>query len=266
MARTKRNESSFHGILFFILLLLSFILMQTADSNAGRALRGSTAGAFRSLLTPFSFIPRSFTLWEENAVLQQELMRLNQELLRTEQAVRENERLHELLELPQRPDYSLIPATVLAHEQAGFTHRLLINRGSSSSIEDHDPVVCAEGLIGKVVEVDLNSAQVILLNDPSFRARVRLSSSGVEGMLAYDYDRHVYLMKNVPLSTELILGDTVFTSGLESLFPPGLTIGMVSEFETTTGLFWRVVIQPLPELTSLTTVGVLHRNATHEMD
>jgi rod shape-determining protein MreC len=266
MARRKNTQSSFHGILFFSLLLISFIVMQTATTVAGQALRGTTAGFYRSLLSPFQFIPRSLQLWEENSALQQELMRLNMELMYHIEAGQENDRLHQLLDLPRQDGFELISATVLAREQAGFTHRILINRGSRSGIQNHDPVICVEGLIGKVVEVTASTAQVILLNDPSFRARIRLTRNQVEGMLTYDYDRHAYLMKNVPISTEISLGDTVVTAGLESLFPPGLPIGMVSEFKKTTGLFWEVALRPLPVLEAVTTVGVLHRSGSDELD
>ncbi len=266
MARRKQTQDSFYGILFFGLLLLSFLVMQTATTPPALAVRGTTAAVFKALLTPFSFIPRSFRLEQTNVALEQELMRLNLELARNDHYRRENQRLHELLQLPQHPDFELIPATVLAREQAGFTHRLLLNRGSTSGLQSHDPVVCPRGLVGKVVEVTPTTSQVILLNDPSFRARVRLQSNQVEGMLAYNYDRDVYLMNNVPLSAEITLGDTVVTAGLESLFPPAVPVGVVTAYETTAGLFWEVTLQPLAQLAALSTVGVLHRSGVDELD
>jgi hypothetical protein len=41
---------------------------------------------------------------------------------------------------------------------------------------------------------------------------------------------------------------------------------MVSEFKKTTGLFWEVALRPLPVLEAVTTVGVLHRSGSDELD
>lgn len=110
-----------------------------------------------------------------------------------------------------------------------FWHQyLLINGGKDRNFSYGMPVITKDGLIGKIVEVYDNYSKVLLLIDPEFSVDVRGENSRVLALCS-GIGTSVLKINYVPKFEELVLGETLVTSGLDGAFPEGIPVGYVIE-------------------------------------
>ena len=167
----------------------------------------------------------------------------------------------------------LVPAEVLSEGGgAGWWRSVRLSRGRDAGIVPGSPVICAEGLVGRVVSATATTAEVLLLCDANSQVActVRGRSGGARGILrgggvsrsptGLDLLHVVeplaadYLGKDL----ELRPGDRVFTSGLGDVYPAGIPIGVVAEVAPdSTRLFQRATVAPFADFASLDRVFVL---------
>jgi len=93
-------------------------------------------------------------------------------------------------------------------------------------------VVNGDGLIGRVYEVGINYAKVICIIDTRSAVACMVQSTRDNGIMrgeitqsARQAECYVYYL---PSLNNVVPGDTVITSGTDSLFPKGLRIGTVT--------------------------------------
>jgi len=106
-------------------------------------------------------------------------------------------------------------------------------------------VISGEGLVGRLTEVGVRAARVLLITDLNSRVPVIVESSHTAAVLAGDNSerpRLVYLGN----AKDIKIGDRVVTSGEGGIFPPGLPVGVVAALDS--GL---PRVEPYAELSEL---------------
>lgn len=166
----------------------------------------------------------------ENARLRDE----NAKLLHWQTVARhldnENRALRTQLNFIPDPDPSFITTRVIADTGGAFVHSMLINSGSRDGVRKGQAVIAGETLVGRIAEVGLRSARVLLLTDINSHIPVMLENSRAKAILTGDNSdrpRMAYLSPN----TTAAPGDRVVTSGHGGAFPPGIGIGVVSSVQ-----------------------------------
>jgi rod shape-determining protein MreC len=96
----------------------------------------------------------------------------------------------------------------------------------------------------KISDVSGSFSHVLLVTDINFSVAGRLQESRIEGIVSGTGFRKCQ-MKYVPYEEEVKKGDIIITSGLDSLFPPGLPIGYVSAVnKKNIGIFQDIEVLP----------------------
>jgi rod shape-determining protein MreC len=71
-------------------------------------------------------------------------------------------------------------------------------------------------------------------------------------------DKNSLIMNYVPGSTPIEVGETVYTTGLDGIYPPGLKIGEVTEVRTGSATVPHVIyIRPSAKISSMQEVAIL---------
>lgn len=171
----------------------------------------------------------------------------------------ENARLRRLAAYSQsRPEHRLLAAPVIGWGADARFRSVRIGRGGNDGLQPGMPVVTPEGLVGRVSHVYEDTADVLLLTDPSSaiavmtqRTRARASATGTGGMDALRLD---YLGR----SEDVEDGDLLVTSNAGGLYPKGLRVGRAIRVETVGyGLFKIAELEPSVDFSRLEDVQIV---------
>lgn len=143
-------------------------------------------------------------------------------------------------------DYTLEPATIIAHVPDDPSGSFIINIGQSQGITSGMPVITENGLVGIVGRVSERYCRVLTLMDPAVNIGVLDSTTLDTGILTGDAamsEDNTARLTYLRLQSEAAAGDLILTSGYGEQIPQGLTVGYLSEVSlAATGLTLEGVI------------------------
>jgi len=209
------------------------------------------------LASPVSTVKQLMDIREENQKLQQQnfvLQLQNSQLIESHQ---ENLRLRQLIGMAPYQELNGVPAKVVGHGSQVGLNSLLFDIGASAGIKPNMAIVAAEGLVGKVVAVAEKYSTGQILLDRNFRVGARVQRSRVEGLFLCANGIECKF-EGATQRADIKVGDTIITTGLNSMFPPGLRIGTVTQVsDTDLGLFEEVTVKPNVNFEKLEEVFIL---------
>ena len=129
-----------------------------------------------------------------------------------------------------------IPATIIKSSLNTQHNYLIIDKGSKDGVARNSGVITDKGVIGIVDAVsDHYSYAISFLNTELFIS-ARLGESGAVGPLAWDgTSSDKAILKEIPLQFKFAPGDTVYTSGYSTIFPPDIPIGVTGDSKIING-------------------------------
>lgn len=186
-----------------------------------------------SVFYPFQFtfnqINRIKNVFAENVQLKKEVTELSVEVASLKEKAIENERLRGLLNFTQDFSFDFVPVRVVARDPSIGNKTAIVNAGKSSGIQLYMPLVGERGVVGKVVQVMGNMSLVQLLKDPSSRTSVLSRRTRTVSILGTQNGSDFYIQCRK--HEDVVIGDTIVTSGLGGIYPRGLTVGVIDKLE-----------------------------------
>ncbi len=163
---------------------------------------------------------------------------------------------------------AIIPAEVIRSSTHLSSNYLIINKGSDDGVLAGQGGLSAGFVIGKVVEASTNNALVLPLIHTDMEWSARLGKLGPVGRLLWDgQNPQLAYMEDVPRSMPIATGDTVFTSGFQGIFPPGLIFGFISSAPPEQdGEFQRIQLELGAPFRSLRYIHIVDNRASAEID
>lgn len=192
-----------------------------------------------------------------NVELNQKLIQLSMQTSRYIEDHYENSRLRRMLDFDLQIPYRLVPAKVVGLKPIPQSKSIEINAGLAKGVNVNMPVVTADGIVGKTITVSRNTSIVQLLTDHNCRVSVIDQNTRAMGIVRWQGGR-LLEMGDVPIKSQLAVGDTVISSGLGGIYPPGLMVGTVVFIQNKEGkLFKDVLVKPSVDFSSLEEVFVV---------
>lgn len=236
-------------------------ILAPAEAVAAAPLNG-LSGLFNrvslSINAAFEELNSLGQLRERIAALEEQLARRQIELIELREAASDYVRLRDLLAYTAPlENQEFLPADVIAIEQTGIARSIIINRGTRDGIAPGMPVTTELGLVGRIIRVSANAAQVQLINDENSAVSSRLQTTRAHGSIIGQASG-VLRLTMVDLDEAIEQGDLVITSGLGGNFPPDIVVGQVTsvrqfEFE----LFQEAEVRSLFDFDTLELVLVI---------
>lgn len=247
--------------------------MQRGAMEVLSPIQSLASGAIKPARDAVNWIGDSIEAKDKNEELERELRDARIKQARLERQAAENEQLRGLVDFKESDDFpdgmKPVTARVIVHSPTEWYGRVNINKGRSSGIRVNQPVIAEGALIGKVTTVASRSAQVTLLTDSQSGVGAMLSGrkflgvvkTGAGGAVGSSDLQLVYIRQRGTIKT----GEMVVTSGtvtdpneVDSLFPPGIPIGEVSNVDPEERrLYGRVDIEPFANMQDIQIVQVL---------
>jgi rod shape-determining protein MreC len=263
-----------------LLVVLSLILLTAYFGEApGGRLHGVQRG-FLTVLSPIQdgankalkpvrdlvgWIGDTFHAKGERNQLRTQNEKLRRELIAERSERQSYDELVTLFGLDRRlsiADYHPVTATVIAKSPNLWYAVVTIDRGEADGVRVNDPVINAEGLVGKVSLVAPDGAYVSLITDSAVGVSARIGANGAPGILQPKVgDPNDLLLQYLPLNAPAPKGALVLTSGTvssrdDSLYPPDIPIGEVTSVDSESA-YRSVNVHPLVNLHNLDVVQVL---------
>ena len=278
--RTQREIRQRAPWWFFGLLALNFALMtydardESTKQRKIRTVAQSIAYPFQSTASSignlvgglFGGVGELRRASTENQQLRAQVEQMQNELRDTRQKASEGERLEKLLKLNEQTEYNAVTAQVIARDPSLWFDSITINKGRTAGVEINMPVVTADGIVGRIVSTSPVSAQVMLITDEKSGTGAvvgQLGQSNAVGSIKGMGENGLLDMRYVSGLEKVQLGDIVYTTGQDGIYPPGFSVGSVVELRPGTATQSQVIhIRPSAGLDRLKEVVILHYHPT----
>jgi rod shape-determining protein MreC len=234
-------------------------VLSPIEEGAERALK-----PVRDLVNWFG---ETFDARGENERLHNEVADLRAQLSESQSAVGENEQFEKLLDLDKTAalgGFDHVTGRVINRSPTVWYSTVTVDKGSSSGVAVNDPVINADGLVGRITAVTRGSAQVTLITDHRSAVSARLLPDGPTGVVEPEVgDPDDLLLDFIDNDETDLEGKILVTAGwsngqVSSAYPPGLQIGRVSDAQLGgQEAFQSVHVDPFADLRELDFVQIL---------
>jgi rod shape-determining protein MreC len=261
-----------------VLLVLASITLITLDQRQSDSGPVGTVGRFAhrvvapasdfgsTILSPvsdwFDGVLHAGSLKRDNAKLKRDLAAARIEAQRAGAALIENRLLKRLDGQPYLDDIKSVVTRVVASSPGNFERTVTLDRGSEKGIKEGMPVVAADGLVGRVLQVWSGGCSVLLLDAPGFAVGIRMVRGRITDIARGQAGRSTLTATfSGPLTPRARprKGELAETSGVfGTTFPPSIPIGTVESVKVSDdGLTFEVRLVPLVDVDNLEYVKVL---------
>jgi len=164
-----------------------------------------------------------------------------------------------------RRQFSYIPASVINVSTNKQFNYLVLNKGRHHGIEPEMAVISPRGVVGVVYAVSGNYSTVIPMINRDFRLSAKIKRNGYYGSLSWSgtgYNQAI--LDEIPYHVDIRQGDTIVTSGYSAMFPEGIMVGTVRDFEVAEGNFYSITVDYAVDYKKLSNVVVIHNLMRNE--
>lgn len=190
-------------------------------------------------------------LHDENIALKKRVdaLAIENQLLRD--LADENKRLRNLLFFRKKYEHKMLPAEIIGRDPSGWFKTVLIDKGSVDGVLNDAGVIAPEGVVGKVIEVGLNSSKVLLLSDINSYVDALIKRTQTHGIVVGKGEQLCalsYVMKTEDVAPD----DVIVSSGINTMYPKGIIIGTVIKSNRgRSGFFQSIAVKPAVDFSKL---------------
>src|SRR5690606_33041671 len=250
-------------LLFAVLFTISVgLTIQTHNYHNNKFISSAnyvTGGiySFRNSITDY------FSLGRVNEQLLQENLMLRKKLEQFQETT-----VFEKLDTTFLPaKFTYFTARVINNNYSKTKNQLTLDKGKKDSIKIDLGVISSKGIVGIVSDVSENYSTVQSILNTESRVNAKHKNSGHFGSLKWDTKKpNVIQLVDIPRIAPLSKGDTIVTSGRSTIFPEGILIGTIKDFQLDKdNNYYYVNIDLFNDMTSLEHVYLIENNEAKEI-
>jgi rod shape-determining protein MreC len=251
---TKESQSGVRTLFWLGLAILLMVLDQ----------RGGSVRQVRAALSmPLSFLQYAVSwpvqifdklgntvsthdaLVKENVDLKAQQLLLKAQVQRLLSLESENNQLKALLRSSTQVSGKVLIAQLLAVDSDPFVNQVILDKGSRDGVFIGQPVLDANGVMGKIIQVGPMTSRLLLITDNHSGVPVQDTRNGIRAIAVGDSYSGKLRLVNVPQTIDIKSGDMFITSGLGEHYPAGYPVGQVVSVIKDPGIqFATISVQP----------------------
>ena len=162
------------------------------------------------------------------------------------------------------------PATIVKMSRNNQHNYIILDKGSADGIKTEDGIITANGVVGIIDAVDKHFCYGRAFTNANMKLSARIGRFGSVGPLIWDgISSNSAILKELPLHVTVHPGDTIFTSGFSTIFPPDIPLGIAGKTKTASGSTTEVDItlfQDFSQVRFVTIVENLKLDAIKELE
>ncbi len=252
--------------LFLLLEAIAFFLIVNFNENQRLILISSanriTGNAYQQISDVqdyFNLTNLADSLADENARLRTRLENLESNQVLEQDSVRDDK---------FNQYYEYVAAKVINKSVHQHNNSFTLNRGGNSGIVANTGVISDKGVVGIVRKVSKHFAQVMPILHREAKISASVQSTGFFGSLVWrGRDPRYMRLQDIPKYALVEKGDTVQTTGFSSMFPTGITIGLVdTAWSEASSNFHEIRVELIENLVNTEYVYVVNNLRKEEQD
>ena len=143
---------------------------------------------------------------------------------------------------------------------------MIIGKGYEDGVTEGAGVITGKGAVGVIDAVSRTHSYARSFKNHEMNISARLGKEGAVGPLTWDgKSSDGAILKEIPHHVEFEKGDTVFTSGFSSIFPPDIPLGAVGEARIVNGATYEINITLFEDFGALRYVTIVENLGKEEM-
>jgi rod shape-determining protein MreC len=244
-------------LLFLLLWSFCFYLIIANNRFQQVSVFNSTNKVVASFLEVVNYVREYINLKENNASLARENAALRSML---PESFYDNSVLRTMIsDTNFSQKYSYIMARVVNNSINRRNNYLTLDKGSVHGVEKDMGVISSTGVVGIVKDVSDHYCSVMSVLHKNTRISTRFKNSNYFGSLLWEgiNSREATLLE-VAKHVKVKPGDTLVTTQFSTLFPEGVMVGTVKEFELKAGdNFYRISVNLSTDFSNLSHVYIV---------
>ena len=207
------------------------------------------------------------SLRTENRHLAEEILRLTETITRLEEeAAAAAARDSADYTTAWRGKYEFIPAEVIKNSVNKQHNYLIIGKGSDDGVRPQTGIITSRGVIGIVDAVSRHYSYAISFLNSDSSISARIGKDGAAGPMAWDgKGSGNALLREIPLQVKFEEGDTVYTSGFCTIFPPDIPIGRITGSRIVNGATFEIKVSLFQDFSSVRHVCLVRNRDLDEI-
>jgi rod shape-determining protein MreC len=188
-------------------------------------------------------------LIHENEILKLDMDRLKADLQRLDFIDQENDQLKNLLEVKNAHKFKTEAVSIIYSRFDPFNQKIIIDGGQNKNFQAGQPVIDALGLVGQISSVFPETSEVVLLIDKKMSVPIQIQRNGLRAITNGNGQNEMITLSYLPHSVDVIQGDILKTSGIDTIYPEGLAVAEVIEINNDPQLpFAKIICKPIASI------------------
>lgn len=197
-----------------------------------------------------------FGIQERNEELEAEIGRLRLENAQLKSVQSMLGRSAELQILARQHRFETTMATIIWKTAPFFSRRIGINVGTGQGAKRNLAVIGLSGIVGRVVATTAMSSEVELVTNRGASAGAMLADSRLQGVLQGN-GSDLLEWKFIPNYESVDVGDLIYTSGADRIYPKGIPIGRIVSSEKGEMSHRNIKVEPFVDFSRIEEVLVV---------
>lgn len=259
----KRNN---HVLLFLLLEVLAAVMMVHNTYYQSSKLLAWSNGIAGRWYSGVHTVSGYFGLKHENEALAEENAQLRAQLASS--YISYDQREFVWNDTVYKQQFYYHKASVIKKSWRQQDNMIMVNIGRNQGIRPDMAVICAQGIVGVVVNTTANFSSIMPVLHSNSENSVKVKRTGGNGTLRWDGTDYRYAtVVDIPSTHKLYKNDTIVTSGLANDFPEGIMVGYVTNVRTKQGSgFYDLRIRLSTDFNRLDNVYIIENRFKEEQD
>ncbi|WP_437398240.1 rod shape-determining protein MreC [Flagellimonas lutimaris] len=245
---------AFFAFISLVVTIRSHSYHQSKFFNSSRWVTGSIYGAG-------SDVSSYFNLQEENQRL-----------------IEENQRLRKMLFNSQEDSIQPLDSTLAVYEvlnarliKNSFTsprNYITIDKGKKDGVHQDMGVITTDGILGIVENVSNNFATVQSVLNTKSNINAKIKGTEYFGSLVWDTKDYTEVqLIDIARLVPLVVGDTIVTGGMSSIFPENVPIGTIKKYDLNVSKsFYNIDVELFSDMANIKNVYLIENKDKEEIE
>jgi len=163
-----------------------------------------------------------------------------------------------LVDTIYRQRYTCFSAKVINNSVTKQYNYITLDKGSKDGVQPDMSVITSSGIVGIVEGVSKNFSTVLPILNRNFRVSAKIKKVNFMGSVSWEgISPEECSLSDIPHHVIIHKGDTVITTGYSMVFPEGIPIGVITDFNLKNGNFYTIKLRLTCDLRKLNYVQVI---------